>query len=61
MGFLKQQSIILIPSFFCKLNSTDRKTTYTSPPAFLIKRKPFVSGAVILAVLNLYPRGFSVS
>jgi hypothetical protein len=38
--------------------SKNKKTTYTSPLPFLTEGKPFGSGAMISAVLNLYPAGF---
>jgi hypothetical protein len=58
---LKEKVIILILRFFCKPKfQKNKETAYTSPSPFLIKGKLFGSGAMISAVLNLYPRGFSV-
>jgi hypothetical protein len=57
---LIQKTIILIPGFFCKPKFQKIKKQPIPLPPFLIKGKPFGSGAMISAVLNLYPRGSSV-
>jgi hypothetical protein len=58
---LKQWTIIFILGFFRKPKfQKNKETAHTSPPPFLMEGKLFGSGAMISAVLNLYPREFSV-